>query len=44
VALVRDIARKLYRAEYKRVQFPPTLRVTSRSWGGRDYPIAQKWM
>jgi NAD+ synthetase len=42
--LVRDIARKLYRAEYKRKQFAPTLRVTSRSWGGRDYPIAQGWL
>ena len=43
-ALVADIAQKLYRAEYKRKQFAPTLRVTSRSWGGRDYPIAQGWM
>ncbi len=42
--LVHEIARKLYRAEYKRKQFPPTLRVTSRSWGGRDYPIAQGWI
>ena len=41
--LVEQIAVKLYRAEYKRKQFPPTLRVTSRSWGGRDYPIAQGW-
>jgi NAD+ synthase (glutamine-hydrolysing) len=44
VALVREIARKLYRAEYKRKQFAPTLRVSSRSWGGRDYPIAQRWL
>jgi NAD+ synthase (glutamine-hydrolysing) len=42
--LVRSIALKLYRAEYKRKQFAPTLRVTSRSWGGRDYPIAQGWI
>jgi len=42
--LVRQIALKLYRAEYKRKQFAPTLRVTSRSWGGRDYPIAQGWI
>ncbi|MBI5538181.1 MAG: NAD+ synthase [Deltaproteobacteria bacterium] len=42
--LVRQIALKLYRAEYKRKQFAPTLRVTSRSWGGRDYPIAQGWL
>jgi NAD+ synthetase len=44
VDLVRQIALKLYRAEYKRKQFAPTLRVTSRSWGGRDYPIAQGWI
>lgn len=43
-ALVHDIAVKLHRAEYKRKQFPPTLRVTTRSWGGRDYPIAQGYI
>jgi len=42
--LVRHIARMLYRSEYKRKQYAPTLRVTSRSWGGRDYPIAQRWI
>jgi NAD+ synthetase len=42
--LVRDVARKLYTAEYKRRQFAPSLRVTSRAWVGRDYPIAQRWV
>ncbi len=43
-ALVRRIAQMLYRAEYKRKQFAPTLRVSGRGWVGRDYPIAQRWM
>jgi NAD+ synthase (glutamine-hydrolysing) len=44
VDLVREISRKLYRSEYKRRQFAPTLRVTTRAWVGRDYPIAQGWV
>ena len=43
-ALVGRVARMLYRAEYKRKQFAPTLRVSSRGWVGRDYPIAQRWV
>jgi NAD+ synthetase len=43
VALVRDVARKLVRAEYKRKQFAPTLKVSARAWVGRDYPIANGW-
>ena len=43
VALVRDLARKLLRAEYKRKQFAPTLKVSARAWVGRDYPIANGW-
>ncbi len=38
--LVRAIARKVHLAEYKRKQFPPTLKVSPRAWVGRDYPIA----
>jgi NAD+ synthetase len=43
VALVRDLAGKLMRAEYKRKQFAPTLKVSARAWVGRDYPIANGW-
>ncbi len=43
-AVVLRIARMLYRSEHKRKQFAPALRVSSRSWGGRDYPIAQRWL
>ncbi len=41
--LVRAIARKLHRAEYKRYQFAPTLKVSPRAWVGRDYPIVMGW-
>jgi NAD+ synthase (glutamine-hydrolysing) len=43
VEKVRAIARMLYRAEYKRRQFAPTLKVSARAWVGRDYPIAQRF-
>lgn len=43
-ALVGRIGRMLYRAEYKRKQFAPTLRVSGRGWVGRDYPVAQGWV
>lgn len=39
-SLVRTIALKVHRAEYKRKQFAPTLKVSPRAWVGRDYPIA----
>ena len=42
VELVRALAKKVFQAEYKRKQFAPTLRVSSRSWTGRDYPIAMR--
>jgi NAD+ synthase (glutamine-hydrolysing) len=41
--LVRSIARRVRNNEYKRQQFPPTLRVSDRAWVGREYPIAQKF-
>jgi len=41
--LVRRISRMVYRAEYKRQQFAPTLKVNARAWVGRDYPIAMGW-
>ncbi|MFI5299028.1 MAG: NAD+ synthase [Polyangiales bacterium] len=44
VELVRSLALKLQRAEYKRKQFAPTLRVSARAWVGRDYPLANGWL
>ena len=43
--LVREIAGKVDRNEYKRQQAAPGLRVTSKAFGmGRRYPIAQKYV
>src|SRR6202163_2390538 len=42
--LVRDIAVRVDRNEYKRKQAPPGLKITSRAFGfGRPFPIAQKF-
>jgi NAD+ synthase (glutamine-hydrolysing) len=42
--LVRSIARKVDRNEYKRRQAPPGLKMTSRAFGlGRPFPIVQKF-
>lgn len=42
--LVVDIASRADRAEYKRQQAPPGLRITSRAFGpGRRMPIAHRW-
>ncbi|MBI2388164.1 MAG: NAD+ synthase [Deltaproteobacteria bacterium] len=41
--LVRNVARMVHRAEYKRQQFAPSLKVSPRAWVGRDYPIAMGW-
>jgi len=42
--LVRTIAKRLDRSEYKRKQAPPGLKITSRAFGfGRPFPIAQKF-
>jgi NAD+ synthase (glutamine-hydrolysing) len=44
VKLVRDITQKVDRAEYKRKQSPPGLKITYRAFGfGRPFPIAQKY-
>ncbi len=44
VQMVRDIAQKVDRAEYKRKQSPPGLKITYRAFGfGRPFPIAQKY-
>ncbi len=43
--LVRSIAVKVDRNEYKRKQAPPGLKITSRAFGfGRPFPIAQKFV
>ena len=43
-ALVREIAGRVDRNEYKRRQIPPGPKVTARAFGeGRRYPIAQKF-
>ena len=42
--LVRAVASRVDRAEYKRKQAPPGLKITSRAFGfGRPFPIAQKF-
>jgi len=44
VELVRSIASKVDRNEYKRRQAPPGLKITSRAFGlGRPFPIVQKF-
>jgi len=45
LALVRSIATKVDRNEYKRRQAPPGLKITSRAFGlGRPFPIVQKFV
>ena len=42
--LVEDVTRRVTRAEYKRQQAAPALKVTAKAFGmGRRYPIAQKF-
>ena len=45
IGLVRSIAGKFDRNEYKRRQAPPGLKITSRAFGlGRPFPIVQKFI
>jgi NAD+ synthase (glutamine-hydrolysing) len=45
IGLVRSIAAKVDRNEYKRRQAPPGLKITSRAFGlGRPFPIVQKFV
>jgi NAD+ synthase (glutamine-hydrolysing) len=45
IGLVRCIASKVDRNEYKRRQAPPGLKITSRAFGlGRPFPIVQKFV
>ena len=42
--LIRDVARKVDRSEFKRQQAAPGLKVTSKAFGiGRRFPIAQRY-
>ncbi|MEE9466385.1 MAG: NAD+ synthase, partial [Candidatus Neomarinimicrobiota bacterium] len=42
--LVRDLHRRLTRAEYKRRQAAPVIRVTGKAFGvGRRYPIVNRY-
>ncbi len=43
--LVKEMALKIHKAEYKRRQYPPGLRVTKKAFSiGRRFPIVQKWV
>ena len=41
--LVARLQRMVMANEFKRYQYAPTLRVTSRSWGGRQMPVAHRF-
>lgn len=42
--IVKDLVKRIYIAEYKRLQGPPIIRVSKKSFGpGRKYPIVHKW-
>ncbi|MFM1871402.1 MAG: hypothetical protein RL398_824 [Planctomycetota bacterium] len=40
---VAELQRKVHAAEFKRFQYPPTLRVSARCWGGRRMPVAHRF-
>ncbi len=43
--IVMDLIQRIHKAEYKRRQGPPNLRVSKKSFGvGRRYPIVQNWL
>lgn len=45
ISLVEDVVRKVHRAEYKRRQAAPGLRVSKKAFRvGRKYPIVQRWV
>ncbi len=45
LVLVREVALRVDRNEYKRKQAPPGLKITSRAFGfGRPFPIAQRFV
>ena len=42
--LVAELFRKVQRSEYKRVQYPPTVRVSDRCWDGRRVPASHRFV
>jgi NAD+ synthase (glutamine-hydrolysing) len=43
--LVQDLVQKIHKAEYKRRQAAPGIRVSKKAFrAGRRYPIVQKWV
>ena len=45
IEMVIDLVRRIHRAEYKRRQAPPGIRVTKKAFNiGRRYPIVQEWI
>lgn len=45
IAIVIDLVHRIHRAEYKRRQAAPGIRVTKKAFrAGRRFPIVQKWM
>ncbi|HEV2490954.1 MAG TPA: NAD+ synthase [Candidatus Acidoferrales bacterium] len=45
IDLVRDVARRVDKNEYKRKQAPPGLKITSKAFGvGRRFPLANKFV
>jgi NAD+ synthetase len=40
---VADLLAKVHAAEWKRYQYPPTLRVSERCWSGRRMPVAHRY-
>lgn len=45
IEVVLDLVRRIHRAEYKRRQAPPGIRVSKKAFrAGRRYPIVQGWM
>lgn len=42
-AKVAELYAKVNAAEWKRHQYPPTLRVSERCWGGRRMPVAHRY-
>lgn len=43
-ALVAELFRKVQRSEFKRFQYPPTVRVSERCWDGRRVPASHRFL
>jgi NAD+ synthetase len=44
VERVQQLYALVHRNEFKRFQYPPTLRVTDRSWSGRRMPVSHRFL